>query len=35
MARMYEILSSDTPEQIGVFRDYKEAERWLGIADDQ
>lgn len=32
MARMYEILSSDTPEQIQVFRNLKDAECWLGIA---
>lgn len=31
MARMYELLSSDTPEQIHVFRDLDAAERWLGI----
>ena len=29
MARMYEILRSDAPEQIRVFRDRPEAERWL------
>jgi hypothetical protein len=34
MARMYEILSSDTPEQIVVFRDYDEAERWLGVSEN-
>lgn len=32
MARMYEILSSDTSEQIQVFRDLRDAERWLGLA---
>lgn len=31
MARMYEILSSDTSEQIQVFRDLRDAENWLGI----
>lgn len=34
MARMYEILSSNTLEQIQVFRNLKEAERWLGILSD-
>lgn len=29
MARMYEILRSDAPEQIRVFRDRDEARRWL------
>jgi hypothetical protein len=29
MARMYEILRSDAPEQIRVFRDRDQAERWL------
>jgi hypothetical protein len=31
MARMYEILSSNTSEQIQVFRDLREAEHWLNI----
>jgi hypothetical protein len=29
MARMYEILRSDAPEMIAVFRDMDEAQRWL------
>jgi hypothetical protein len=33
MARMYEILRSDSPEQICVFRDMSEAERWLSGDD--
>jgi len=33
MARMYEILRSDAPEQIRVFRDYDEAIGWLGLRD--
>jgi len=31
IARMYEIMSSETTEQIQVFRDMKDAENWLGI----
>ena len=31
LSRMYEIMSSETSEQIEVFRDLKEAEEWLGI----
>lgn len=29
MMRMYQILSDDLPQQIGVFREYSEAEDWL------
>jgi len=28
-ARMYETLSSDLPQELRVFRDYKEGEDWL------
>jgi hypothetical protein len=33
MARMYELLSTDEPSPIGVFRTYDEAATWLGIND--
>jgi hypothetical protein len=34
MARMYEILRSDSPVEVRVFRDRPEALRWLGIEED-
>lgn len=35
MARMYEILRSDSPVEVRVFRDRPEALQWLGIADNE
>ena len=35
MARMYEILSSETAEQIQVFRDLETAERWLDLKTEE
>ncbi len=34
MARMYEILRSDSPVEVRVFRDRQEALLWLGIAEN-
>jgi hypothetical protein len=34
MARMYEILRSDSPVEVRVFRERREALLWLGIAED-
>jgi hypothetical protein len=33
MARMYEILRSDSPVEVRVFRERQEALRWLGITE--
>jgi hypothetical protein len=35
MARMYEILRSDSPVEVHVFRDRQEALLWLGIAESE
>ena len=35
MARMYEILRSDSPVEVRVFRDRAEALQWLGIAESE
>lgn len=35
MARMYEILRSDSPVEVRVFRDRPEAVQWLGIAENE
>ena len=31
LSRMYEMLSTDTPEEIRVFREYDPAVKWLGL----
>lgn len=33
MARMYQILTDASPDELEVFRDLDEALRWLGVAD--
>lgn len=35
MARMYEILRSDSPVEVRVFRDRQEALLWLGITENE
>ena len=32
MARMFQIIREDAPEEVRVFRDIDEARRWLGLA---
>jgi hypothetical protein len=32
MARMYETLTEDSVQDVGVFRDMEEAKAWLGVA---
>lgn len=33
MARMYQILTETSPDEVEIFRDLDEALRWLGVAD--
>jgi len=33
MARMYQILTKNPPEELKVFRDFDDALRWLGLTD--
>lgn len=34
MARMYQIRRSSAPDEVGVFRDVREAWRWLGLDEE-
>jgi len=31
LSRIYDVMTDDSPEEVGVFRDMQEAKSWLGI----